>query len=42
MNGIYTEYHENGQLEIICSYIDDERNGKFKEYYGNGILRITV
>ena len=38
MDGIYREYHENGQLQEEVNYIDDKRNGIYKSYWKNGQL----
>ncbi len=39
MCGIYKSYYNNGQLNIFCSYINDEICGEYKEYYANGELK---
>ena len=31
-------YHENGRLEIKCTYKDGEYNGQYEEYWHNGQL----
>ena len=31
--GTFKHYHTTGQLYYICSYIDDKKNGEYKEYY---------
>ena len=36
INGEYKKYYENGQLLLICNYIDGKRNGEYKAYYDNG------
>ena len=36
--GEYKSYHDNGQLEAICSYIDNKKNGEHKRYDENGQL----
>jgi len=34
--GEYKLYHENGELNIICTYINGKIEGEFKSYYSNG------
>jgi antitoxin component YwqK of YwqJK toxin-antitoxin module len=36
--GEYKEYHENGQLWVICNYIDGKIEGELKSYHNNGQL----
>ena len=36
--GEYKSYHPNGQLNIICTYIDDKQNGEYKSHWDNGQL----
>ena len=36
--GVYKEYHINGQLCSEINYIDNKRNGIYKSYYENGQL----
>ena len=34
--GLYERYHENGQLDIKCTYKDGEYDGLYESYYENG------
>ena len=34
--GIYKSYFENGNIDIICNYINGKKNGEYKLYYSNG------
>ena len=36
INGIYREYHDNGELCVEVNYIDGKKNGIYKSYYENG------
>jgi len=36
--GIYKEYYNNGQLNVVCNYIDDKLNGEYKIYLCDGQL----
>jgi antitoxin component YwqK of YwqJK toxin-antitoxin module len=38
--GMYKSYYFNGQLWIICNYIDGKINGEYKSYFDNGQLGI--
>jgi antitoxin component YwqK of YwqJK toxin-antitoxin module len=31
-HGIFKSYWQNGQINIICSFIDDKINGEYKQY----------
>ena len=42
MQGIYKEYHENGQLVYEVNYIDGKMNGIYKSYHDNGQLACEV
>lgn len=37
-DGAYTQYHENGQVNIITNYTKNKENGYKKVYYANGTL----
>ncbi|MCK5779917.1 MAG: hypothetical protein KAH04_02805, partial [Psychrilyobacter sp.] len=39
MNGEYTKYYENGQIEIKTTFKDGEKNGEYISYYENGQIR---
>ena len=36
---LYHKYYEDGQLEIIGSYIDNKKNGIWEKYHSNGKLK---
>lgn len=40
-HGLYLEYfeYEDGQLCLICNYVDGELHGKHKTYYANAQLK---
>ena len=38
--GLYKEYHENGQLKSVGKYENGKRVGDWKEYDENGKLKI--
>jgi antitoxin component YwqK of YwqJK toxin-antitoxin module len=35
--GVYKEYHDNGQLNIICNCVNGKK-GQYKQYFENGQL----
>ena len=37
--GKFTYWYENGQVQIICNYHNNDLNGKYIEYYENGQLK---
>ena len=37
--GLYERYHENGQLDIKCTYKDGRKEGVYEEYHENGRLK---
>ncbi len=36
--GIYKRYYSNGNLLIICNYINGKLNGDYKTYYNSGVI----
>ena len=40
IHGEYKAYHDNGQLQQICNYVDDKRHGEYKSYHDNGQLLV--
>lgn len=41
-NGLFKEYHENGQLKIKTTYKDEKEDGPFERYCENGQLMIKT
>lgn len=38
--GEYKSYHKNGQLKLICNYVNNKKEGMYKSYYKNGQLKV--
>lgn len=37
-HGEYKAYYSNGQLRLICNYVDNKLQGEYKDYHENGQL----
>ena len=37
-HGLYESWHENGQKEVECTYVNGKRHGLFQIWYDNGKL----
>lgn len=40
-NGIYESWHQNGELERLCCYVDDKLSGHSREWWYNGQLKCS-
>ncbi len=35
-DGVYTDYHSNGAVYIVCNYVNNTIHGEYYEYHANG------